>query len=54
LLVASIRKKGGAKAMKKTVLLFVFIILAVLLASCYDAREVTDTAFVQFIGIDRV
>lgn len=39
--------------MKKTVLLLIFIIFAVLLTSCYDAREVTDMAYVHFIGIDR-
>jgi Ger(x)C family germination protein len=39
--------------MKKIVLLPIFISLVVLLTSCYDAREVTDTAYVQFIGIDK-
>ncbi|HEY9059290.1 MULTISPECIES: Ger(x)C family spore germination protein [Pseudobacteroides] len=39
--------------MKKTGLLLIFILFAALLTSCYDAREVTDTAYVQFIGIDR-
>jgi len=39
--------------MKKTLLLLIFIILAVLLSSCYDAREVTDAGNLQVSGIDR-